>query len=255
MLIKYQKNSSHGFTLVEILVAAGVFALFLTSLFTLYRMGSQMFASGSWKLQKQKESEMFLNNLKERIEQASNPVDIDATGNMDEGSSNLGAFTGQHSGRIIAGINTIDSPTRLLAFVISKPAIANETGLLLYNILRAVPQTGGSGLLRLELLSTININSDAATDFMSGSPFVFFGVQPPNMVARFNQPPQQFGLGGDPSTFTLADVASISISIPPGPDQNLIRIDIGYEHPKYDSTKVSHSITAKVDVNIEEGNL
>lgn len=249
-----QKKFS-AFTLVEILVAAGVFTIFLTSLFSLYRMGSQMFVTGSWRLQKQKESEMFLHALKERIEQAANPIDVSATGAMVEGNSNFGAFTGSFTTATINGMTTINGPTRLLAFVVSKPAIREETGLLLYNILRGVPMAGATGLMQLELLSTTNINSDAATEFLTGSTFVFFTDQPPNMATRFNQTPQTFGLSGDPGRFNLSEVASISISVPPGPDRNLIKIDIGMQHPRYSTTRVNHSITAKVDVSIEEGSL
>ncbi|HNW10460.1 MAG TPA: prepilin-type N-terminal cleavage/methylation domain-containing protein, partial [Candidatus Rifleibacterium sp.] len=54
------KKRVAGFTLIEIMVASAVFSLFTAGLFAFYRMGSNMFLTGSWKLTRQKEAERFL---------------------------------------------------------------------------------------------------------------------------------------------------------------------------------------------------
>ncbi|MFA6750151.1 MAG: prepilin-type N-terminal cleavage/methylation domain-containing protein, partial [Candidatus Riflebacteria bacterium] len=69
--MKRKNSGQNGFTLVEVIVAAAIFSIFITSVFAFYRMGSRMFTSGSWKQQKQKDSEMFLNLIRERASRAS----------------------------------------------------------------------------------------------------------------------------------------------------------------------------------------
>ncbi len=65
-----------AFTVVEVLIAATIFSMFLIGVFSLFNMGSRMYITGSWKYNKQKEGERFLQVLKERIEQASVPARI-----------------------------------------------------------------------------------------------------------------------------------------------------------------------------------
>lgn len=63
-----------GFTLVEILVAAGILSVFMASVFQLYRSGSQSFMLGSWKTRAQKDAQVFLEELRTVLEISSNAL-------------------------------------------------------------------------------------------------------------------------------------------------------------------------------------
>ena len=83
-----------AFTVVEVLIAAAIFSVFLIGVFSLFNMGSRMYISGSWKFTKQKEGERFLQVLKERIEQASIPSKFVKDGNklVMNKAGNIGYF-------------------------------------------------------------------------------------------------------------------------------------------------------------------
>jgi len=63
-----------GFTVVEIIVAAGILSLFMTGVFQLYRSGSQSFLLGSWKTRAQKDAQMFLEELRTIMEVSGNAL-------------------------------------------------------------------------------------------------------------------------------------------------------------------------------------
>ncbi len=63
-----------GFTLVEILVAAGILSVFMASVFQLYRSGSQSFMLGSWKTRAQKDAQVFLEELRTVLEISGNAL-------------------------------------------------------------------------------------------------------------------------------------------------------------------------------------
>lgn len=65
---------SNGFTLVEILVAAGILSMFMTAVFQLYRSGSQSFMLGSWKTRSQKDAQLFLEELRSVLEISGNAL-------------------------------------------------------------------------------------------------------------------------------------------------------------------------------------
>ncbi len=73
-----------GFTLIEIMIAAGVLALFMTAVFSIYRSGSKAFVAGSWRLDEQKRLQSFLGALSRDIAMA-NPdllrIEFDGTQN------------------------------------------------------------------------------------------------------------------------------------------------------------------------------
>ncbi len=59
-----------GVTMVEILVATGVFALFMVSVFSIFEYSRSGFESGSWRIQRQKHAQTFLLRLKEQLERS-----------------------------------------------------------------------------------------------------------------------------------------------------------------------------------------
>lgn len=62
--------SRHGFTLMEILIAAGVLSLFMTGVFALYRSGSRGFVAGSWRAEEQKRAQIFMSALSRDLSMA-----------------------------------------------------------------------------------------------------------------------------------------------------------------------------------------
>ena len=65
-----------GFTLIEILIGTTIFCLFMGAVFGFYRMGAKMFNSGTWKQNTQKQAELFLAKLRERVYRTSAPIII-----------------------------------------------------------------------------------------------------------------------------------------------------------------------------------
>ncbi len=67
-------NRRKGFTVVEIMVAAGILSLFMVGVFQLYRSGTQSFLLGSWKTRAQKDAQMFLEELRTIMEVSGNAL-------------------------------------------------------------------------------------------------------------------------------------------------------------------------------------
>ncbi len=78
-MIKTMKRKN-GVTLVEILVATGVLAMFMTSIFYTFRSGSESFSSGTWRVQSQKKLQMFLTRLRDYLEKANYANEIAPNG-------------------------------------------------------------------------------------------------------------------------------------------------------------------------------
>jgi len=75
-------NNKVAFTLVEILIASGLLALFITGTFTLYRSGSKHFIVGSWRAEEQKIIQTLSSVLSKDLSQASSDLfSISADGN------------------------------------------------------------------------------------------------------------------------------------------------------------------------------
>ena len=55
MLMLNNRMNKQGFTVAEVVVAAAIFVVFSGAVFSLYRMGSRMYVSGSWKFMRQKQ--------------------------------------------------------------------------------------------------------------------------------------------------------------------------------------------------------
>lgn len=73
-----------GFTLVEIMISAGLLAFFLTGVMLFFRGGSSSFNTGNWRIQSQKMAQMFLVRLKENLEKANYAVQILTDGNASQ---------------------------------------------------------------------------------------------------------------------------------------------------------------------------
>jgi len=69
-------KNNRGFTLTEILIAFGIFTVFLTGVVMVFRSGSASFVLGSWKTNAQKKSQIFLGQLRGDLENANNPIVI-----------------------------------------------------------------------------------------------------------------------------------------------------------------------------------
>ncbi|KAF1081794.1 MAG: hypothetical protein GQF41_1434 [Candidatus Rifleibacterium amylolyticum] len=64
----------NGFTVVEIMIAAGILSMFMVGVFQLYRSGTQSFLLGSWKTRAQKDAQMFLEELRTVFETSGNAL-------------------------------------------------------------------------------------------------------------------------------------------------------------------------------------
>lgn len=63
-------NSEKGFTLIEVLIAAGVLTALLAGAFGIFRSGSRSFNTGSWRTTEQKVAQGFLAELVKDLQQA-----------------------------------------------------------------------------------------------------------------------------------------------------------------------------------------
>ncbi len=80
MMINCRKINRLGITMVEILVATTVFSLFMAAAFGILRSSQTGFESGSWRLHRQKEAQIFLIRLKEAMEKANHAYQIQPDG-------------------------------------------------------------------------------------------------------------------------------------------------------------------------------
>ncbi len=250
-----------GFTLVEILVAAGVLSVFITGVFSFYRMGSRMFVAGSWRLQKQKEAERFLNILKERIEQAANASGINPAADPQLVVAESPFVTLKNNTDVTAPAED----TRLMLFTVCKPDMSafgagvgpgTGPGLLLYHCLLA--KKGEKNLYSLYLHANTARNAHNGIDYFNSSA-VFYPdtTKFTAPLGNFTASPLNFSLMNAPFTTRLDDVASSSftIEIASGTDalmetEKVVGIVIGMQHPKYPETTVAHGVKARIDFSV-----
>ncbi|HOT30292.1 MAG TPA: prepilin-type N-terminal cleavage/methylation domain-containing protein [Candidatus Ozemobacteraceae bacterium] len=69
-----------GFTLIEVIIAAGLLSIFLIGVFNLYRSGSNVFRSGNWRMVTQKQMQLTLQQIREDLERANNATCFLPTG-------------------------------------------------------------------------------------------------------------------------------------------------------------------------------
>lgn len=72
----FNERRSHGFTIVELLVAITVFAAFIMVLMFLYSRSSDSFKITLWKQQRTAESELFWSHMRKHLEEATNELSL-----------------------------------------------------------------------------------------------------------------------------------------------------------------------------------
>jgi prepilin-type N-terminal cleavage/methylation domain-containing protein len=226
------KNSRFkGFTLMELVVAAAIFSVFVITVLTFYRMGSRIFSGGSWKQGKQKEAERFLNFVRERIGRASFPVVVHDSGAFEENKANFGYASGTYTIQEVP-----DTGIRLLCFTVCKAKIRNTPGVIMYHTLRAKKSPTNPKSFNLEIISTNDINSGKGMEFFTGSPFVFF--EGAVNLSAFTGDPTLYDLGQPTSVHSIEDVTEISITGTTSLEGSQIIIELTFTHPKLELTKL-----------------
>ncbi len=253
------KRIKKGFTVAEVLVAAAIFMVFSGALFSIYRMGSRMFVSGSWKFNRQKEAERFFEILKERVEQASNVVKIEPSSNPQILTQPTKFKTKTGTLFTLGPGQTATSNKQLAEFAVCKPyqKIGNKEkmGLILYHSLTLVP--GEYGLYDLCL---------RVED--SGDNTSFFNMHCiENLKAGLNRDkfrgnPSDFGLAPVPGSFKLRNVCSVTISYALGIEEaaanetfnairpSLYEIRVKMRNPKHEQTVLEMGYKFKIDGSV-----
>lgn len=75
-----KQSRSRGVTVVEVLIATGLFSLFMISVFGVFSQSRSSFDSGTWRLQRQKDAQRFLLRLKELLERANHAYEVTPDG-------------------------------------------------------------------------------------------------------------------------------------------------------------------------------
>lgn len=259
--MKYSLEKS-GFTLVEILIAAGVLSLFLTGLFQFYRMGGQMFSTGSWKLQKQKEAERFLATLKERIEQASNASRVQPGAGARQLVVSKAPFLAPNDGQELT-TSVTEKDTRLLMFSVCKPDMSlvpgQKAGLILHHCLLA--RKNSDGLFDLYFHANTTTGTYAGIDFFSTSetygPDLATFTHLGNPSAKFTATPADYSLQNVPFLLKMTELAgaSFTLEVASGTSaeadtEKVVGINLSFRHPRYKETTVFHGIKAKIDYSV-----
>lgn len=256
-----------AFTLAEVIVAAAVFMLFTGALFSVYRMGSRMYVSGSWKYNRQKQAERFFQIAKERIEQASDLIEIDpnkpGTPNVSDDNQIIAKDTefialGNGSNVSVPIGTTASTRTQLAEFVVGKPdmtkIVGNRKGLALFHSLMLVPNSE-TGLYTLHLFVDRNPNEQAF--FPSGLPRALADYGNLNQN-NFQGEPNNFGLGPVPHSFILDDVASVTLSwsyaiATTTLDERspIFGLRVGMRNPKHEQSYFEMGFKAKIDCSVK----
>ena len=271
MFFEY-KIKRRAFTVAEVLIAALVFSIMTIGVFGLFRMGSNMYLSGSWKFNKQKEAERFLNTVKERMEQASNPAKIiynTASQSFELLTCRAGFFVNNFTEKkdvTNAGL-AVGERLYIAEFVISKvdksAVIINNQpgnhGLVYYLSLYCEGQRNGYASLCLHMNNDTNdgffVNPTA-----SGNPTAFTFV-PKNLGdaggGNYDGAPSLYSLPNVPQTIKLDDVSSIEIAggvYASGAAElrdTVMGINVTMKCPKHDKTTLTLKMNAKVDRALE----
>ncbi len=267
---KQRNNEKTGFTLIEIIVASAILSLFITGVFSFYRMGSRMFMSGSWKFEKQKSVERFLTILKERIEQASNATEINPASPNAVASGSCNFLTLDNGLELVGGAFAL--PTRAMLFSVCKPdmtlispADPDMRGLILRHSLMAIPAT--KNLYTLNLHANTNAVAHDGIDYFNTPGQIGPVIPGPpatstlsNFPAGFSNTPAFYGFGAVPQTFRLTDVASASIVWSQSEDgEKVVGIRLRLVNPAdrnpagnayRNETSIEHGIDAKLDLAV-----
>ncbi|MBI3037468.1 type II secretion system protein [bacterium] len=72
----YFHAGKQAFTLIEVIISVGIFAMLMTAVIYTFKGGSDSFSSGNWRVQTQKKAQGFLLQLKENLEKANYAIQI-----------------------------------------------------------------------------------------------------------------------------------------------------------------------------------
>lgn len=263
MLIDRKLNKK-AFTVVELMVATAIFMLFIGAVFSLYRMGSRMYVSGSWKYMRQKEAERFFIMMKERVEQAANIISIDPKLTDKQVSTQKTKFVSLTNNKnICVPVDSSSKPTKqwIAEFIVAKPDMtafpSKKKGIVLYHSILLNPNEE-SGLYDLNM--RVEKTADNANFFKTiGNDFpTDFGAL---KIDNFKAEPSLYGLSPVPHTFELHDVASITVSwsFAASSSTNLngvekspiFGIDVQMRNPKHDQTILEMGCKARIDSSVE----
>ncbi|NLI79278.1 MAG: hypothetical protein GX442_22895 [Candidatus Riflebacteria bacterium] len=244
------------FTLVETLIAMGVFTLFFGGLFAFYRMGSSMYSSGTWRFTQQKAAQHFLLQFKERLEQTANLTAVNP-GLATQVSIVPTPLYTVPVGTVV-DFSTLTNPKNLLFFTVTKPALADSgrKGLNMPHALIAIPGPPATAGRRrtgeLRLFGTNDINSTVFTSTIAGFPAN-------NTVGDWSGTPQQFGLGNPTFDISLTGIGRIEIdfgnaSTTTGPDvAKVYSLNLVFPHPesRYANASFTQTVQAKIPFGVD----
>lgn len=245
-----------AFTLVETLIAMGVFTLFFGGLFAFYRMGSSMYSSGTWRFSQQKAAQHFLLQFKERLEQSANLTAVNP-GLATQVTIVSSPLYTVPVGTVI-DFSTLNNPKNLLFFTVTKPALADSgrKGLNMPHALIAIPgpppTNGRRRTGELRLFGTNDIGSTVFTSTIAGFPAN-------NTVGDWTGTPQQFGLGNPTFDVSLTGVGRVEIdfgnaSTTTGPDvAKVYSLNLTFPHPetRYANASFTQTVQAKIPYGVD----
>lgn len=246
--------SRTGFTMVELLVAFGVFSLFFGGLFLVYRTGMNMYITGSWKMNKQKEAQRFLTILKERIEQASRPSRIDPTNADPNNRIQIGpaSFLTVQNNSAILNIATRTASVKLAAFSICKPdltGIGEAAGLWFGQVLYANKNN-------LELFGSNNRNHGKMLSSGPFPPSPSFNVGGTTVTPNVGRQPSEFQLGASTQSDFLTDVSHVWVTWGTASGTGVAdggkiwSINIEFRNPSHPKTMFTQGIQAKINFDV-----
>ena len=258
-----KKRIKKGFTVAEVLVAAAIFMVFSGALFSIYRMGSRMYVSGSWKFIRQKEAERFFEILKERIEQASNIVKIEPAAEPPAHIQTDPMIFKTKTGALFhlaLGQKSATPNKQLMEFAVCKPCqvLTNKKlGIIVLHSLTLVPDNV-SGLYDL-CLRVKRIDDNSNLDF-----FTFGCADNLNLPKNdYLGNPKDFGLQPVPTVYKLRDVCGVSITLSRGEEEaaergdykairpSLVEVKVKMRNPKHDQTVLDMGYKFKIDGSVE----
>ena len=202
-----QDKPVRGFTLVELIVSMGILSIFFAGAFAAYKMGGDMFLSGSWRLRKQKDSERFLAILRNKIEMTG-PVAVVTRDSAQQWS--FPVFS-RPSGTVFGS----GAEQRILLFTVPKTDLTDidpaRRGLLMPHILSIEPdlrpEKQGTGILKLEGFSGVALPPGILKEFPDK-------LKEARSRGNFDATPETYRLGG-PNGFSvmLDEVASVTLEL------------------------------------------
>ena len=255
-------SSKKAYTVMEVIIASAIFILFAGAAFSLYRMGSRMYVSGSWKYNRQKEAELFFQNLRERVEQTSELVTINLP--TTEVSIEQTNFV-INKKKIKLEVGQKASGREYLAqFAVCKPCRIEEDnkvvkGLVLFHGLTLI--ANNMGLYDLYLY--VDNNTTNSEYFNLSGESCMKTAEYTQDKFKGNPTDEEFGFPNTPHSFVLRDVYSVeietmkseeeTISTPSGLTDDtpiipsVFKITVGMRNPKHEQTALEMSCFAKID--------